>query len=422
MKKSWMALLFLLSGLLFSGPPDVRGADVRRVRHAGGQGNDSIARVVSVGKLAFPSGAMGASGDPLVQVDEAVEQLHKTLGEIGLGIGNMVQHTIYVKDGAVQPTAVLARFHAAARRLAPGLLQKPSVGTILRVPAFRDPQTLVMIDMVAANPGKGKPDEFLRYPFTFGPKEIAETYTVDNLVFTAGMEAMDFEKGVPPPNDIDVQIDVIVNKIQGAFRKSGLTIGDMVAHNLYVTRGTDPMRVIRRFHETARALAPALSDRPSVGTLAIVDGMAGPTFLLEVDAIAAHPKQKGRPDGNRRVPFVPPMEIARSVEAGDLILLAGMEGAEAGGVSPNVLDQVSVAVRKIDDTLRQSGLSIANMVKHKLYVKQGSDIQAVVGAFHRAATRLAPGLVKHPSAETVIVVEGLASPELLFEAGVIAAR
>jgi len=414
--------LSILGVLLIFPSSRLDSAEVIRVRYASGQGKDNSAKVVSVGRLVFPSSAMGVSVDPLEQVEEAVEQLHNTLGEIGLGIGNMVQHTIYVKDGLVQPTAVLTRFHATARRLAPSLLEKPSVGTILRVPAFPDPKTLVMIDMVAVDPGKGKTDEFLRRPFTYGPKEIAETYTVGNLVFTAGMEAMDFEKGVSPPNNIDVQIDVIVNKIHDALRRSGLTIGNMVAHNLYVTKGTDPIHVIQKFHEKARALAPELKDRPSVGTLAIVDGMAAPSFLLEVDAVAAHPKEKDKPESYRRIPFVPPMEIARSVEADDLVLLSGMEGSESSGVSPNVVDQVGVAVRKIDEALKQSGLSIANMVKHKLYVKQGSDIQGAVDAFHRATVRLAPALAQNPSAETVIVVEGLASPELQFEAQIIAAR
>jgi enamine deaminase RidA (YjgF/YER057c/UK114 family) len=62
------------------------------------------------------------------------------------------------------------------------------------------------------------------------------------------------------------------------------------------------------------------------------------------------------------------------------------------------------------------------MVKHKLYVKNGQDVKAVTAAFHKAAQRLAPDLAKNPSAETVIIVEGLAGDAMLFEASVIAAR
>jgi enamine deaminase RidA (YjgF/YER057c/UK114 family) len=119
------------------------------------------------------------------------------------------------------------------------------------------------------------------------------------------------------------------------------------------------------------------------------------------------------------------MDIVKSVAVDDVVFLAGMEGvdyAKNNTVSPNVLDQVEVAVRKIDDALKVSGLSIANMVKHKLYVKVGPDPEQVRQAFHKAAARLAPALSANPSAETLVVVEALAGQRLLFEASVIAAR
>ena len=42
------------------------------------------------------------------------------------------------------PVAVIGRLHAAIRRLAPGLGNNPSVGTIILVPSFPDPATLVI--------------------------------------------------------------------------------------------------------------------------------------------------------------------------------------------------------------------------------------------------------------------------------------
>ena len=233
---------------------------------------------------------------------------------------------------------------------------------------------------------------------------------------------MDFVNRVPPPNDPDRQVETIVNKIQSALRKNGLTIGNMVSHNLYVTKGADPGRVIQKFHELARTLAPGLAKQPSVGTLAVVNGMASPAFLMEFDAIAAHPKTKGQPDTYRRFPFVPPMDIVESVDVDDVIFLSGMEGTESGNGFTNPVRQVEVAVKKIDDTLKRSGLSIANMVKHKLYIKNGQDVKALRLAFHKAAQRLSPALAKNPSAETVIVVEGLAGDSMLFEVSIIAAR
>ncbi len=398
-------------------------ASVVRTRYPPNLGRDHIARVVSANQLVFPSGASGTGGSVAQQVDQVVEQVHRDLGAVGLGIGNMIQHTIYIKDGAVQPMEVLTRFHATARKLAPSLLEKASGGTILRVPAFPDPDTLVALDVVAAHPGTGQPDTFTRHKFTAGPQEIVETITVDGLVYTAGLEAMDFVNRVPPPNVLDRQVEIIVNKVQSALQKNGLTIGNMIAHNLYVTKGTDPGRVIEKFHEAARKLAPELATRPSVGTLAVVNGMASPAFLMEFDVIAAHPKTKGQPDTYRRVPFQPPIDIAASVDVNDVVFLAGMEAAVGDApIPPDAARQAEIAAKRIDDTLKKSGLSIGNMVKHKLYIKKGQDVKEVAAAFHKAAQRLAPSLVKNPSAETVIVVEGLAGDALLFEASVVAAR
>lgn len=417
-----LSLVTVLVALLLLSGAEPRAANVIRTRYPAG-GNDQIARVVSVNKLVFPSGAMGTGGSVEQQVDQVVEQVHMDLGVIGLGIGNMIQHTIYVRDGAAQPLQVINRFHQTARKLAPSLVDKASAGTILRVPSFPDPNTLVALDVIAANPGKSRADTFTRYKFKAGPQEIVETITVDNVVFTAGLEAMDFVNRVPPPNDLDTQVNIIVNKIQSALQTNGLSIGNMVSHNLYVTKGTDPGRVIQKFHDAARKLAPGLAKQPSVGTLAVVNGMASPAFLMEFDVIAAHPATKGQPDAYRRFPFVPPMDIVESVEVDDVIFLAGMEGFEAGGrISPDVTRQVDVAVKKIDDTLRKSGLSIANLVKHKLYIKNGQNVNAVTAAFHKAAQRFAPALANNPSAETVIVVEGLASESMLFEVSAIAAR
>ena len=156
------------------------------------------------GPLTFLSGVYGTHGTALEQVDEIVAKADAQLRGAGLGIGDMMQHTIFVKDGAAAPIDVLARFHGAARRIAPGLLTQPSVGTIIRVPSFPDPNTLVMVDLTAGRAPKD--GQLARIPFIFGPKDIAETIGTDALVFSAGFEGMDFEHGTVQPT-LDAQID-----------------------------------------------------------------------------------------------------------------------------------------------------------------------------------------------------------------------
>ena len=163
-----------------NGSPDVRqchrgqsGAGVRW------QSCRDTSSLVAVGQLVYPSAVAGTKGDALAQVDEIVQGLREPArSNAGLGIGSMIQHTIFLKNGAANPIQILTRFHEDARRLAPSLKDKPSVGIIIRVPGFADPNTLVLIDSVAAAPAaKGGPDDFKRVLFKFGPQEIAQSLT-----------------------------------------------------------------------------------------------------------------------------------------------------------------------------------------------------------------------------------------------------
>lgn len=378
------------------------------------------APVVTAGQVILPSGVVGQGATVAAQVDDMATRLHKRLAASG-GIGSMLQHTLYLKDGAAQPIEVLQLFHGTATQLAPSLKDRPSVGTIVRVPEIPG-GGLVMIDVVAGKAAKaGQPDDFKRIPFTFGPQEIVETVGVGNTVFTSGLEAMNFENGSLVPG-IDEQIEVIVAKLDTAMKKAGMTVGNMVSHNLYVTKGTDPMRVIQKFHETARRYAPGLAQHPSVGTLLIVDGMAVPGFLLEVDVVAG----RGDPASFARVPFTEmPMDIGKSVAVDNLVFVAGMEGVDfdkGGSVSPDVMEQAAAAARKVHAALQKSGLSIADVAKFKHYVKVGEDASAVRAHFNAVATLLDPKFAKRPHAETLIVVEGLAGESLKFETTALAVR
>jgi len=387
---------------------------------AAAQASDPLpsSAIVASGPLAFPSGVAGTHGGALDQVDEVVAATERRLKTQGLGLGDMMQHTIYLKDGAASPIDVLNRFHADARKLAPSLVAQSSVGTIIRVPGFADPHTLVALDLVASSTHRA---DLTRVPFVFGPKEISESIGNDDLVFTAGSEGFDFEHGTLKPT-IDEQIDTIVGKLDAAMRHAGLGLGNMVNHNLYVTRGTDPIHVIEAFHRAARRVTPELAQSPSVSTLVVVDGMAMPGFLLEVDAIAS----RRAPDTLHRVAFTEmPMDIAKSVATDRFIYAAGMEGidfANGNRVSSDIAEQARVAAGKLADALKGQGARLSKVVKYKIYVKGADKVATARAAFHHALLAIDPAVRAHRPAETVVVVEGLAGPQLDFEVSAIAAR
>lgn len=389
-------------------------ADIVRTRQPGSEGVH-----VMVDNISFPAAVLGTKGSALEQVDEVVAGVNKALAARGLDIGAMVQHTIYLKDGAATPIDVLNRFHAAATRLAPSLKAKPSVGTIVRVPEFPNKDTAIMVDVIAARPGSS---EFKRVPFTAGPKEIVETIRVEPVVFTAGLEAFDFEHRKLAP-DIDAQVDAIVDKLNLAATQAGLSIGNMVTHTLYVRKGVDPMRVIQRIHPSIRRYTQDLAKHPPVGGIVIVDGMVNPDFLLEMDAVLA----PGKPENHKRVPLQEvSLDVARSVAVDDLVFLSSMPGVDFENklaTPSDVFQQVDIAVKNVHHALQKSQLGIGNMVKHRLYLKKGAGDPAKVRArFYEAVARYAPDFAKNASAETFVIVEGLASPDRLFEVHAIAAR
>lgn len=381
--------------------------------------------IAPVGKTLYLSGIYGSDPDPIKQVDEVIRRAHAALAKRGLGFGAMAQHTIFLKDGALSPMAVLQRFHGESWKVAPSLKEHRSVGTIIRVPAMPG-NAVVMLEMVAGVPTEGNNvAEFPRVPFKFGPAEIAETIDIGGTVYTAGLEAMDFEHGTLAP-DLDAQMNAIVGKLNAAFKGAGLTLADMVAHNLYVKKGTDPMRVIELFHKHAQGYAPALKDKPSVGTLGVVDGMAGDGFLMEMDAIAVRPTAAGKPVKTERVAYDKPGPIARSLSVGDATYVSGDTGTDpalGGQIPQDVGSQLELAVRNIGATLKKSGNSLNNLAKVRIFLKNGTaDPQMVRQKFNEIVQGQAPLLDLNSVAQTLLLVEGLDDPKASVEISAVARR
>jgi enamine deaminase RidA (YjgF/YER057c/UK114 family) len=119
-----------------------------------------ICKAVVVGKLIFLSGMEGVdfdkglsvADDVMEQTEVAVRKIHNTLKELGLSIGNMVKHTIYLKKGAADPIAIIQKFHAESQKYAPELKKKPSTGTIVVIDGLATEALKIEIDSVAAYP------------------------------------------------------------------------------------------------------------------------------------------------------------------------------------------------------------------------------------------------------------------------------
>ena len=147
-----------------------------------------------------------------------------------------------------------------------------------------------------------------------------------------------------------------------------------------------------------------------------------------VASASAQTGDKTKTDNFKRTLFtdMPGMDIAKTVTVGNLVFMSGTEALVMKdgkmSVPPDMNGQIEVVVRKMNDTLKELGLSVGNLVKHTLYMKKGSaDPSQVIRKFHDECYKYAPGLRQRPGTGTLAVVEALTVDSFLIEVDAIAA-
>jgi enamine deaminase RidA (YjgF/YER057c/UK114 family) len=425
-KRLWLAAPLLVAALVLSTALSGWTAEIKRTpftkqEAAQPENSAQAAKIVTVDNLVFPSGIYGTKPNALDQVDEVIEKMNARLAEQGLTFGNMLQHTWFVKDG-VDPIAVLTRFGEAVNRVAPSLKKLRSVGTIIRLPEMPG-NSMVMLDIVAGKPlARGEDtDGYKRVPFVYGSQGIVESISGNKIMFTSGMEALDFQNMKLVPN-LEDQIAVIVGKLESAFKNHGLSLAQMVQHNIYYKVGADPSVIVQKFHEEMNKREPLHKKYPGVGAMMAVDGMAMPGFWLEIDAVGTTIK----PEEIKGVPYAEvAMDVNEVATVGDLSYIVDVVGNEYSGDMkyPEGMDaQIELAVKNLRDFMKPAGLDLSDLVKVRLMVKKGAGAADKVRAkFYQEVARYAPGFKAQPAAETLIFVEKL-DRGLVFQVVPIAAK
>jgi len=102
--------------------------------------------------------------------------------------------------------------------------------------------------------------------------------------------------------------------------------------------------------------------------------------------------------------------------ADGLVFISGQVGMTADGQVPDgVQAQAAQAVANLDAVLREAGLSTEDLVKVTIYLTDPADVEPFMGA-------VGGTLPDPPPATTLLLVSGLASPELRVEIEAVAAR
>ena len=125
------------------------------------------------------------------------------------------------------------------------------------------------------------------------------------------------------------------------------------------------------------------------------------------------------PDGlHNPIPFG--YSHTASIPAGtELVLVSGQYGSDADGsvVSPDFTEQVRQAFRNLSVALDAHGLDLSHVVQLRTYVVNlDFDKLGAIGQ------TVGSSCGDTPPTQTVIVVAGLAMPDILFEVEAVAAR
>jgi enamine deaminase RidA (YjgF/YER057c/UK114 family) len=123
---------------------------------------------------------------------------------------------------------------------------------------------------------------------------------------------------------------------------------------------------------------------------------------------------------------MPGMDICKTLTVGKIVFMAGTEALEFKNgqayIADTMSEQIKTVVRKMDETLKEIGLSLEAMVKHTIYLTKGSaEPIDVIREFHDECYKRAPGLKKRPSTGTLCVVEALTAKTFKIEVDAIAA-
>lgn len=162
-----------------------------------------------------------------------------------------------------------------------------------------------------------------------------------------------------------------------------------------------------------------------VSTGLIVNGLADPHAVFQLDAFAvpAGPHERLRPYrstsmpyGHDRQPFV--AEFCMAVRTPRQVFLRGQTGLTLDGVFTGANDpaaQARQAMENVEALLAEAGCTLANAVHATIYVTDRADVAPVMRA-------LLPRFAPHPMPHTLLIVKGLAAPEIQMEIDLHAVR
>jgi len=100
-------------------------------------------------------------------------------------------------------------------------------------------------------------------------------------IYVGGQNAVNAEGEVVGEGSLELQTKQALRKIKIALESENATFDNVIKLNIYLVDGCDPAEGVRAFRETVGDL-----KNPPLITVVKVAGLANPSYLVEIDAIA----------------------------------------------------------------------------------------------------------------------------------------
>ena len=365
-------------------------------------------------------GSVAALGDPSAQTHAALDGIETALRAAGGLLNDITKLTVALVDRAHRKPV----YEAIGRRLS-GVFP---VSTGLVVAGLPLPQLMVQIDAEAI---VGEAIQRLR---TFAMKDwFGQDIAWQGAMVAAGAaeifirgqtgSALDGSFTAGPgrrPEDAAAQADLALANLATLLDEAGSGMDEVCKITVYISdrayRGAVYPVIGRHF----RGIHP-------VSTGIIVPGFARAEILFEIDAHVRRkqggPHRRLRPYHSNAVRYgfgrqALDCNFCMAVRTGPQVILRGQTGTDLNEVMHGAGDpaaQAEQAMENVAVLLHEAGVSLPDITKVTIYVTDRAFLPAVTDVVLRRLDGVQPCV-------SMVIVKGLASPELLMEVDVTAVQ
>lgn len=122
--------------------------------------------------------------------------------------------------------------------------------------------------------------QYLQLKTVSKPNGYSHAAKVGNMLYIAGQVALDKNGKLIGKGDITAQTKQVYTNLANILKEAGGTLGHIVKMTTYITH--------HRYLEPFRAVRSTMLKEPfPCNTLVVVESLADPEYLIEIEAIAA---------------------------------------------------------------------------------------------------------------------------------------